>query len=72
MSAIAKVLLERGVTVSGSDLKASRPVTLLEAMGARVHVGHDASHLRGADVVVVSSAIPERNPELRAARAAGT
>ena len=72
MSAIAKVLLERGVTVSGSDLKASRPAVLLEAMGATVHVGHDAAHVAGADVVVVSSAIPERNPELRAARDAGT
>ncbi len=71
MSAIAKVLLERGVRVSGSDLKASRPMTLLEAMGARVHVGHDAAHVAGADAVVVSSAIPERNPELGAARAAG-
>src|SRR5688500_107791 len=68
MSAIAKVLLERGVTVSGSDLKASRPATLLEATGARVHIGHDAAHVEGADAVVVSSAIPERNPELRAAR----
>jgi UDP-N-acetylmuramate--alanine ligase len=71
MSAIAKVLLERGVAVSGSDLKASRPATLLEAMGARVAIGHDAAHVDGAGVVVVSSAIPERNPELRAARDAG-
>ena len=72
MSAIAKVLLERGVLVSGSDLKPSRPATLLEAMGARVHIGHDASHVGDAEVVVVSSAIPERNPELRAARSAAT
>jgi UDP-N-acetylmuramate--alanine ligase len=71
MSAIAKVLLERGVTVSGSDLKASRPATLLEAMGSRVHIGHDAAHVGDAEVVVVSSAIPERNPELRAARERG-
>ena len=71
MSAIAKVLLERGVAVTGSDLKASRPATLLEAMGARVSIGHDAAHVSGADAVVVSSAIPDRNPELRAARAAG-
>ncbi|HEX2293752.1 MAG TPA: UDP-N-acetylmuramate--L-alanine ligase [Actinomycetota bacterium] len=71
MSAIAKVLLERGLTVTGSDLKASRPATLLEAMGAHVHVGHDAAHVGDAEVVVVSSAIPERNPELRAARERG-
>ena len=71
MSAIAKVLLERGVRVSGSDLKASRPATFLEALGARVHIGHDPADVAGADVVVVSSAIPDRNPELRAARQAG-
>ena len=72
MSAIAKVLLERGVGVSGSDLKSSRAVTVLAAMGAEVHVGHDASHLGEADLVVVSAAIPATNPELTAAREAGT
>ena len=64
MSAIAKVLLERGVRISGSDLKRSRASTVLEAMGARVHVGHKAELVDEADVVVVSSAIPERNPEV--------
>ncbi|HEX2051076.1 MAG TPA: UDP-N-acetylmuramate--L-alanine ligase [Actinomycetota bacterium] len=71
MSAIAKVLVERGIEVTGSDLKRSRAATVLEAMGAGVHVGHDAGLVEGADAVVVSSAIPERNPELAAARAAG-
>lgn len=71
MSAIAKVLLERGVRVSGSDLKTSRATAVLSAMGAEVHVGHDASLTEGASVVVVSSAIPERNPELARARADG-
>ena len=69
MSAIAKVLLERGVAISGSDLKRSRASTVLQAMGASVHVGHDAQLVEGADVVVASSAIPERNPELQKARA---
>ncbi|HWC14131.1 MAG TPA: UDP-N-acetylmuramate--L-alanine ligase [Actinomycetota bacterium] len=69
MSAIAKVLLERGVRVSGSDLKRSRATAVLSAMGADVHVGHDASLVEGASVVVVSSAIPDRNPELARARA---
>lgn len=68
MSAIAKILIERGLTVSGSDLKTSRAATMLEAMGAQVHIGHDASLVDGASHVVVSSAIPEGNPErLRAA-----
>ncbi len=71
MSAIAKVLLERGESVSGSDLKRSRPVTTLEAMGASVSIGHDAKLVEGATTVVVSTAIPESNPEVVAAREAG-
>jgi UDP-N-acetylmuramate--alanine ligase len=64
MSAIAKVLIERGVEVSGSDLKRSRAMAVLEAMGAAVTLGHDAAKVDGAGVVVASSAIPSRNPEL--------
>jgi UDP-N-acetylmuramate--alanine ligase len=71
MSAIAKVLLERGFQITGSDLKRSRASVLLEAMGAEIHVGHDAALIEGADVVVVSSAIPATNVEITAARAAG-
>lgn len=71
MSAIAKVLLERDVPVSGSDLKTSRATAVLSAMGADVHIGHEASLVEGAHVVVVSSAIPETNPELAKARVAG-
>ena len=71
MSAIAKVLLERGVAVSGSDLKGSRAVTVLGAMGAEITIGHDAGAIEGTDLVVVSAAIPERNPELAEARARG-
>ncbi|MGI8774322.1 MAG: UDP-N-acetylmuramate--L-alanine ligase [Actinomycetota bacterium] len=63
MSAIAKVLLERGREVSGSDLKWSRAAAMLEAMGARVHVGHDPVLAHDAGAVVVSSAIPRSNPE---------
>ena len=66
MSAIAKVLLERGHRVSGSDLKRSRAATILEAMGAAVHIGHDAALLDRyrPTYVVASSAIPRSNPEL--------
>jgi UDP-N-acetylmuramate--alanine ligase len=71
MSAIAKVLIERGFSVTGSDLKGSRASAMLQALGATVHVGHDANHLSGAGAVVVSSAIPEGNPEYRAATEAG-
>jgi UDP-N-acetylmuramate--alanine ligase len=68
MSAIAKVLLERGVAVSGSDLKKSRHAEMLEEWGADVHVGHDASLIDASSTVVVSSAIPESNAELVRAR----
>jgi len=70
MSALAKVLLARGVRVSGSDMKRSIGLTALETMGARIAVGHAAENLAGASAIVVSSAIRENNPELRAARAA--
>ena len=71
MSAIAKVLLERGVTVSGSDLKRSGAVTMLDAMGAEVAIGHDPANIRSPDVVVASSAVPKSNRELLRAREAG-
>ncbi len=71
MSGIAKVAHDRGIRVTGSDLKESRYTrTLLEA-GVEVHVGHDAMNLGDPQVVVVSSAIPESNPELAAARERG-
>jgi UDP-N-acetylmuramate--alanine ligase len=74
MSGIARILLARGVPVSGSDAKDSAGLAALRALGARVHVGHDAGHLAhlgAGDTVVVSSAVRESNPELAAARAAG-
>ncbi|NMI00228.1 UDP-N-acetylmuramate--L-alanine ligase [Pseudonocardia acidicola] len=74
MSGIARILLARGVAVSGSDAKDSRVVLALRALGADVQVGHAAEHLDllgGAPTVVVSTAIRETNPELAAARARG-
>lgn len=71
MSGIAMVLARLGVCVTGSDLKASRYTRNLEAAGIPVHIGHDAGNLGDATLVVVSSAIPESNPEVRAARMAG-
>jgi len=64
MSAIARVLHERGVAVTGSDLKESRYARALVDMGMRVSIGHDPANLGNPEVVVVSSAISERNPEL--------
>ncbi len=71
MSGIARVLLARGTAVSGSDARDSSGVAALRALGAEVHIGHDATHIVGATTVVVSTAIRETNPELSAARASG-
>jgi UDP-N-acetylmuramate--alanine ligase len=63
MSAIAYVALQKGYAVSGSDLKESITTIRLKDMGATVFIGQKASHLRKADVVVVSTAIPADNVE---------
>lgn len=68
MSGIAEVLLHLGFEVSGSDQSESANTQRLQQLGARVHIGHDASHLGECDVVVYSSAVPPTNPELVAAR----
>ncbi|MFJ2660459.1 UDP-N-acetylmuramate--L-alanine ligase [Arthrobacter koreensis] len=71
MSAVARVMLGRGIEVSGSDARDSAGLRALEALGADVHVGHDAANIAGARTVVVSTAIRADNPELAAAEAAG-
>ena len=71
MSGIARLLLARGVSVSGCDSAASAQLDELAALGARVCTGHSAAHLDGVDTVVVSSAIRPGNPELVAARERG-
>ena len=69
MGGIAEVLLNLGYAVQGSDLKASSVTERLRSLGAEVFIGHDADHVAGADVVVVSSAVQEDNPEVLAAYA---
>jgi UDP-N-acetylmuramate--alanine ligase len=71
MSGIARIMLARGVTVSGSDSASSDLLTRLAALGAQVHVGHSAANVAGADTVVVSTAIRRSNPELAEARRRG-
>jgi UDP-N-acetylmuramate--alanine ligase len=71
MSGIARIMLARGLSVSGSDAKQSRELEGLRALGADVHVGHLAAQVDGADTVVVSTAIRDSNPEVVAARARG-
>ncbi|GAA4900536.1 UDP-N-acetylmuramate--L-alanine ligase [Ferrimonas pelagia] len=70
MGGIAEVLANEGYQISGSDI-AQNPVTQrLAQAGAVIHIGHDAKWVDGVDVVVVSTAINEENPEIQAARAA--
>lgn len=71
MSGIARIMLARGMTVSGSDAKDSAGLAALRALGADVHVGHAAEQVAGADTVVVSTAVRESNPELARARQDG-
>ena len=65
MSSIAEVLIRRGFTLSGSDLRKSDVTARLEELGATIHEGHAAENVQDADVVVYSSAVkrPEENPE---------
>lgn len=74
MSGIARILLARGIRVTGSDVKESRAVVGLRAMGATIAIGHDRTNLELAgegelpDAVVISfAAIPKTNPELAGA-----
>jgi UDP-N-acetylmuramate--alanine ligase len=67
LSAIAKVLLERGYRVTGSDRRLSPLAELVQAAGGQVYVGHRPEQIAGADLVVRSSAIPDDNVEVQAA-----
>ncbi|MDO8526802.1 MAG: UDP-N-acetylmuramate--L-alanine ligase [Deltaproteobacteria bacterium] len=68
MSGIAEVLLNLGYKVSGSDLKKTPLTSRLQKRGARIFLGHAKDHVDSAEVVVVSSAVQEENPEVRQAR----
>lgn len=71
MSGIARILLQRGQRVRGSDLREGRALEELRVLGAQVQVGHHADNLGDAEVVVVSTAVAADNPEVRAAQARG-
>lgn len=68
MNGIAELLLHYGYKVTGSDLKVNRSIERLRKLGAKITIGHKASNVKGAEVVVCSSAIDESNPELVMAR----
>ncbi len=71
MRNLARLLHARGIAVRGSDLKDSKGLEELAEAGAEIWVGHDPARLGSPDVVIISSAIGEANPELRAARDRG-
>lgn len=68
MSGIAEVLLDLGYQVSGSDLNASQVTENLQKKGAEIHIGHKASNVEGSTLIVYSSAIDTKNPEVMRAQ----
>lgn len=71
VSAIAEITKSRGHIVTGSDMKASELTELLEKNGIKVHIGHDAKNVEGANLLIYSTAVSTENPELVRARAMG-
>ncbi len=71
MSGLARFMLQKGCVISGSDRDASHKTEALEALGVKIHIGHRAENVRGADLVVYSAAIPESNPERAEAKRLG-
>ncbi len=70
MNGIAEVVANQGFDVSGSDLNESSVTRHLRKLGVKIFIGHDAANIEGVDVLVVSTAVPEDNPEVLAAREA--
>lgn len=68
MSGIARIMIDHGIAVSGSDVKDSPILHALSALGAEIFIGHNAVNIQKADLVVASSAIRESNPEMKAAQ----
>jgi UDP-N-acetylmuramate--alanine ligase len=71
MSGIAEVLINLNYEVSGSDISDSEIIDRLRSMGAEIHIGHKASNIDKADMIVISSAIDDANPELIEAKLKG-
>ena len=71
LSAIAEVLLSKGHTLSGSDMKENEHTERLKTKGATIYIGHSAEHVNGSDLIVYSAAVSPDNPELVLAEASG-
>lgn len=68
MCGIAEVLLNQGYKISGSDIQESAVTQRLDSLGVDVFIGHEGANVENADVIVVSSAVDETNPEVQRAR----
>lgn len=68
MSGIAKILLKNNIIVSGSDIKNNHLIEELREKGAKVYIGHSKENIKNPDLVIISSAIPKNNPELKMAQ----
>ncbi|MCD9197551.1 UDP-N-acetylmuramate--L-alanine ligase [Aeromicrobium wangtongii] len=71
LSAIARLMAQQGIPVSGSDAHESAVLAALRAEGITCHVGHDAEHLAGVDTVIASTAVRDDNPEIVEAQRRG-
>ena len=71
MSGLARIALAMGIATSGSDAKKSAALDALTTLGAETYVGHSESNIKENQIVVVSSAIPATNPELKKAQELG-
>jgi UDP-N-acetylmuramate--alanine ligase len=71
MSALAQILLEKGMKVSGSDVVSSAMTDQLQKRGAEIFIGHSSHHIKPSTIVVCSSDIKEDNPELKQAKEEG-
>ena len=67
MSGLAQIVITEGYEVSGSDRSSSNITEKLEAMGAKIYIGHDSKNIEGADLVVHTAAVKMDNPEMKAA-----
>lgn len=68
MSGIARILLSKGLKVSGSDIKETKLLEDLRQLGVDVYLGHSPSNIKGANLVVYSSAVSKDNPEIKEAK----
>ncbi len=71
MSGIARIMLAKGLSVSGSDKNDSAVIKSLRALGAEIFIGHNENNLKDCELVIMSSAISDMNPELAFAKSTG-